>query len=56
MVLALDLGRELDVPLPSTATANEILTAARGLGVDHHDFAVMFDVLAQLSGLPLPAR
>ena len=56
MVLALELGRELDVPLPSTATANQILTAARGLGVDHHDFAVMFDVLAQLSGLPLPAR
>lgn len=56
MVLALDLGRELDVPLPSTATANEILTAARGMGVDQHDFAVMFDVLAQLSGLPTPAR
>jgi 3-hydroxyisobutyrate dehydrogenase-like beta-hydroxyacid dehydrogenase len=56
MTLALDLGRELDVPLPSTATANEMLTAARGMGVDHHDFAVMFDVLAQLSGLPTPAR
>jgi 3-hydroxyisobutyrate dehydrogenase-like beta-hydroxyacid dehydrogenase len=56
MVLALDLGRELDVPLPTTATANEILTAARGLGVDHHDFAVMFDVLARLSGLPAAAR
>jgi 3-hydroxyisobutyrate dehydrogenase-like beta-hydroxyacid dehydrogenase len=56
MVLALDLGRELDVPLPSTATANEILTAARGMGLDKHDFAVMFDVLAQLSGLPTPAR
>ena len=56
MVLALDLGRELDVPLPTTATANEILTAARGMGVDQHDFAVMFDVLAQLSGLPTPAR
>jgi 3-hydroxyisobutyrate dehydrogenase-like beta-hydroxyacid dehydrogenase len=56
MVLALDLGRELDVPLPSTATANEVLTAARGMGLDKHDFAVMFDVLAQLSGLPAPAR
>ena len=56
MVLALDLGRELDVPLPSTATANEILTAARGMGLEKHDFAVMFDVLAQLSGLPAPAR
>jgi 3-hydroxyisobutyrate dehydrogenase-like beta-hydroxyacid dehydrogenase len=56
MVLALDLGRELDVPLPSTATANEVLTAARGMGLDNHDFAVMFDVLAQLSGLPAPTR
>jgi 3-hydroxyisobutyrate dehydrogenase-like beta-hydroxyacid dehydrogenase len=56
MVLALDLGRELDVPLPTTAASNEILTAARGMGLDKHDFAVMFDVLAQLSGLPAPAR
>ena len=56
MVLALDLGRELDVPLPSTATANEILTAARGMSLDKHDFAVMFDVLAQMAGLPAPAR
>jgi 3-hydroxyisobutyrate dehydrogenase-like beta-hydroxyacid dehydrogenase len=56
MVLALDLGRELDVPLPSTAAADQILTAARGMGLDHHDFAVMFDVLAQLSGLAAPAR
>jgi 3-hydroxyisobutyrate dehydrogenase-like beta-hydroxyacid dehydrogenase len=56
MVLALDLGRELDVPLPTTATTNEFLTAARGLGLDHHDFAVVFDVLAQLSGLAAPVR
>jgi 3-hydroxyisobutyrate dehydrogenase-like beta-hydroxyacid dehydrogenase len=56
MVLALDLGRELDVPLPTTATANEILTAARGMGLDHHDFAVMFDVLAKLAGLAAPTR
>jgi 3-hydroxyisobutyrate dehydrogenase-like beta-hydroxyacid dehydrogenase len=56
MVLALDLGRELDVPLPTTATTNEFLTAARGMGLDHHDFAVVFDVLAQLSGLAAPVR
>jgi 3-hydroxyisobutyrate dehydrogenase-like beta-hydroxyacid dehydrogenase len=56
MVLALDLGRELAVPLPTTAAANEVLTAARGMGLDHHDFAVMFDVLAQLSGVAAPAR
>jgi hypothetical protein len=29
-----------------------MLTAARGLGVGHFDFAVVFDVLAVLSGLP----
>ncbi len=56
MVLALDLGRELDVPLPTTAASNEILTAARGMGLDHHDFAAMFDVLASLSGLAATAR
>ena len=32
--LALDLGRRLGVPLPTTAVANEFLTAARGLGLD----------------------
>jgi hypothetical protein len=26
------------------------------MSLDHHDFAVMFDVLAQLSGLAAPAR
>ena len=56
MVLALDLGRELDVPLPTTATTNEFLTAARGMGLDKHDFAVVFDVLAQLAGLPASVR
>lgn len=51
MLLALDLGRQLDVPLPSSAVANEFLTAARGMGLAKQDFAVMFDVLAQMSGV-----
>ncbi len=51
MTLALELGRELNVPLPTTATTNEFLTAARGLGLDGQDFAVVFDVLARLSGV-----
>jgi hypothetical protein len=33
-----------------------MLTAARGLGVGHFDFAVVFDVLATLSGLPPSAK
>jgi 3-hydroxyisobutyrate dehydrogenase-like beta-hydroxyacid dehydrogenase len=54
MVLALDLGRQLDVPLPTTAVSNEILTAARGMGLAKYDFACMFDVLASMAGLKTP--
>lgn len=51
MTLALELGRELNVPLPTTATTNEFLTAARGMGLEKQDFAIMFEVLAQMSGV-----
>jgi 3-hydroxyisobutyrate dehydrogenase-like beta-hydroxyacid dehydrogenase len=50
--LALELGRELEVPLPTTAVTNELLTAANGIGIGEHDFAVLFDVLARMSGVP----
>ena len=49
--LALELGRELEVPLPTTAVTNELLTAANGMGVGEKDFAVLFDVLAAMAGL-----
>jgi len=51
LLLALDMGRELNVPLPTTAVTNEMLTAARGMGLADKDFAVVFEVLARLSGL-----
>ncbi len=51
MLLALELGRQVDVPLPSTAAANEMLTAARAMGLQEQDFAIVFQVLARLSGL-----
>jgi 3-hydroxyisobutyrate dehydrogenase-like beta-hydroxyacid dehydrogenase len=51
MLLALELGRSLDVPLPTTAAANEFLTSARAMGLTEEDFAVIFDVLATLSGV-----
>jgi len=50
--LALELGRRVDVPLPTTATTNEYLTAARGMGLQDYDFAVIFRVLARMAGLP----
>ena len=51
MVLALEMGRQLDVPLPTTAVTNEMLTAARGMGLAERDFAVLFEVLARMSGV-----
>ena len=51
MLLALEMGRHLNVPLPTTAVTNEFLTAARGMGYVERDFAVIFDVLAEMSGI-----
>src|ERR1700729_2109014 len=51
MLLAMELGRKLNVPLPTTAISNEFLTAARGMGWEKFDFAVVFDVLARMSGV-----
>ncbi len=51
MLLAMELGRKLNVPVPTTAVSNEFLTAARAMGWEKLDFAVMFDVLARLSGV-----
>ncbi len=51
MLLALELGRALDVPMPTTAVSNEFLTAARGMGLVQEDFAVVFDVLASMCGV-----
>jgi 3-hydroxyisobutyrate dehydrogenase-like beta-hydroxyacid dehydrogenase len=49
--LALELGRQVDVPLPTTALANEYLTAARAMGLAEKDFAIVFKVLEKLSGV-----
>lgn len=49
--LAIELGQQLDVPLPTTATTNEYMSAARGMGLGHYDFSIIFDVLARMSGI-----
>ncbi|MDQ7849584.1 MAG: NAD(P)-dependent oxidoreductase [Armatimonadota bacterium] len=49
-LLALEQGRRLGVPLPTTAVTNELLTAARGMGLERQDFAVLHQVLARLAG------
>lgn len=49
--LALELGRELGVPLFSVALANEMLSAAKAMGYSQQDFAVLFKVLERMSGM-----
>jgi 3-hydroxyisobutyrate dehydrogenase-like beta-hydroxyacid dehydrogenase len=51
MLLAMELGRQLDVPLPTTAVTNEFLTAARAMGLVEEDFATVFKVLASMAGV-----
>lgn len=51
LLLALELGRQLDVPLPTTAITNQMLTAARGMGLAEKDFAILFETLARMAGM-----
>jgi 3-hydroxyisobutyrate dehydrogenase-like beta-hydroxyacid dehydrogenase len=51
MQLALELGRQVNVPLPTGSVANEYLTAARAMGLAEKDFAIMFKVLERLAGV-----
>jgi 3-hydroxyisobutyrate dehydrogenase-like beta-hydroxyacid dehydrogenase len=51
MLLALEMGRQLDVPLPTTAVTNEMLTAARAMGLAGQDFAIVFEALARMAGV-----
>jgi 3-hydroxyisobutyrate dehydrogenase-like beta-hydroxyacid dehydrogenase len=52
--LALDLGHQNEIALPSTALADQLLNAARALGYEKEDFAVLFYVLAKMAGIDRP--
>jgi len=45
LLLALELGREVGMTLPSVAYANELLTRAREMGYGEKDFAAVFYVV-----------
>lgn len=51
LLLALELARACEVTLPTTALANQLMTAGRAMGVGEEDFSVVFHVLARLCGL-----
>src|SRR6266436_3597086 len=42
MLLALEMGRELNVPMPTVAISNESLTSARAMGLAKEDFAIVY--------------
>ena len=50
--LALDMAHASGVTLPSVALTQELMTAAKALGLARYDFAVVFDVIAKMSALP----
>jgi 3-hydroxyisobutyrate dehydrogenase-like beta-hydroxyacid dehydrogenase len=54
--LTLATARELQVPLPSTAVADELLSTASTLGYEHRDIAVLFRVLSEMSSPPLTGQ
>jgi 3-hydroxyisobutyrate dehydrogenase-like beta-hydroxyacid dehydrogenase len=49
--LALDLGREKEVMMPTTAISQQLLNSARALGYGKEDFASVFHVLAAMAGI-----
>ncbi len=51
LLLAMELGRQVNVPLPTTTVANEYLTAARAMGLAESDFAIVYKVLEKMSGV-----
>ena len=51
LLLALEMGLQLDVPLPTTAITNQMLTSARAVGLAEKDFAILFEVLAKMAGV-----
>ncbi len=51
LMLALDMGRELEVPMPTSSITNEFLNATRAQGYSDQDFAILYTVMRRMAGL-----
>lgn len=51
ITLALELGRELGISLPTASIASDLLSAAQKKGWEHEDFAVVYKVLKTMSNM-----
>ena len=51
LMLALDMGRDLEVPMPTSAITNEYLNVCRAQGFSDQDFAILYSVMRRMAGL-----
>ncbi|MDP6380028.1 MAG: NAD(P)-dependent oxidoreductase [Phycisphaerae bacterium] len=51
--LALDLSRQMDLPLPLAAATRQMLVAARNLGRGDKDCSTIVELMAELAGVPV---
>ncbi len=51
LMLALDMGRDLEVPMPTSAITNEYLNVCRAQGLSDQDFAILYTVMRRMAGL-----
>jgi 3-hydroxyisobutyrate dehydrogenase-like beta-hydroxyacid dehydrogenase len=51
--LAMDLAKQMEVPVPLTAGVRQMLVAAKNLGRGDEDFGTMLELMAQWAGVPL---
>ncbi|MCX5676242.1 MAG: NAD(P)-dependent oxidoreductase [Planctomycetota bacterium] len=53
MNLAMDLARQMDVPMPLTSEVRQMLAAAKNLDRGDEDFAALLDLMAGWAGVPM---
>ena len=51
LMLALDMGRDLEVPMPTSAITNEFLNVARAQCFSDQDFVILYTVMRRMAGL-----
>jgi 3-hydroxyisobutyrate dehydrogenase-like beta-hydroxyacid dehydrogenase len=54
MNLAQELAQQLEVPIPTGAITNQVLTMAKGLGLAEQDFAIVYEMQTRLAALKSP--
>ena len=52
MNLALDLGLQLGISMPTTKVTNDFLESANRMGLGKEDFAIVFEALKRISDVP----